>query len=66
MRALVKTSIPALLAAMTLAGCLNWQGSYDAAARRECQQMRNENDRRACLSQVEDNATQKRAEHRSD
>ncbi|MBI1361321.1 MAG: hypothetical protein GC155_13675 [Alphaproteobacteria bacterium] len=66
MRALARTSIPALFAAATLAGCLDWQGTYDAAARRECQKMPNESDRRACLTRVEDNATQKRADRRSE
>jgi len=55
----------ALLVLLALPGCLNWQGSYDSLARRECQQIVDQDDRRACLNQVEENASRRRAEKRA-
>lgn len=50
--------------ALACGGCLNWQGTYDAAARKECRRIINMDDRRDCLASVEANAYDKRAEQR--
>jgi hypothetical protein len=55
----------ALLVLLALPGCLSWQGSYDSLARRECQQIVDQDDRRACLNRVEENASRRRAEKRA-
>jgi predicted small lipoprotein YifL len=47
-----------------LGGCLNWQESYNHAARTECQREVNVDARRACLERVEDDARAKREEAR--
>ncbi len=49
----------------SLGGCLNWQGSYDETARRQCRERINYEDRRACLERVDENSWQKRAERRT-
>lgn len=54
---------PLLLA---LAGCLNWQGTYDEAARSQCRSSPDASERRACLDRVQDNSRDKHAEHRGD
>ena len=58
---------PALLlpVAVALCGCINWQGTYDSAARAECRDIIDQNDRRACFDRVDENASQRRAEKRS-
>lgn len=57
---------PALLglAVLGLAGCLNWQASYDNAARGDCRDYLDADERRACLDRVEQNARERRAEQR--
>lgn len=54
-----------LPAAMALSGCINWQGTYDSAARAECRDVIDQDDRRACFDRVDENASQRRAEKRS-
>ncbi len=58
---------PALLlpVAVALSGCVNWQGAYDSAARAECRDIIDQDDRRACFDRVDENASQRRAERRS-
>lgn len=49
-----------------LSGCLNWQGTYDSAARAECQRIVDATERQACLSAVVDNSWKRNAERRND
>jgi hypothetical protein len=51
-------------AACGLAGCLDWQGTYDSAARRDCRDLLDAHDRRNCLTEVERNSSERRAERR--
>lgn len=55
----------AVLAFALCGGCWSWQGTYDSAARRECEKMVNAEDRQNCLTQVERNASEHRREQRS-
>lgn len=59
---------PALLLpiAAALSGCINWQGAYDSAARAECRDIFDQDNRRACFDRVDENASQRSAEKRSD
>lgn len=52
---------------LLLAGCsqLNWQETYNNAARDECRETVNADARRACLDRVEENARHKREGARS-
>jgi hypothetical protein len=52
------------LALGALSGCLNWQESYNVAARADCMKLSDDSDRRACLNAVERNASEKRKEQR--
>ena len=54
----------ALGPALGLSGCVNWQGSYDEAARNQCRASPDAAERRACLDRVSDNSREKRADHR--
>ncbi len=51
-------------AAIALSGCINWQGSYDYAARTECGKIIESGDRQACYDSVEKNSRERRAEER--
>jgi hypothetical protein len=51
-----------LLALCALSGCLNWQESYNVAARADCMKLPDMSDRQACLNAVERNASEKRRE----
>jgi hypothetical protein len=53
------------LAVAALAGCVNWQASYDSAARKDCRAMVDAGARQDCLSSVERNASEKRADART-
>lgn len=53
-----------LAACVTLSGCLDWQGSYSAAARDECREIISTDERLACLRNVAENDTARRAERR--
>ena len=53
------------LAGLLLAGCVNWQESYDSAARENCNEVVNAEERQACLTQVEHNAREHREAQRS-
>lgn len=50
---------------LLLGGCFSWQPNYDNAARRECGNLINVEERQACRESVERNAAEKRAEARS-
>lgn len=52
------------LVAASLGGCLDWQGSYTAAARDQCRDIINADERRECMRWVAENDTAKRAERR--
>lgn len=52
-------------ACITLSGCINLQSAYDSAARRDCGDVIAAEARQDCLAQVERNASERRAEHRS-
>ena len=52
-------------ACISLSGCINWQSAYDSAARRDCDDVIAADARQDCLAQVERNASERRAEHRS-
>jgi hypothetical protein len=54
----------AILALLALSGCVNLQGTYDTAARRECSQIIDADDRRACFNSVEENSSQRRSDSR--
>jgi hypothetical protein len=54
-RPILLLALPALL----LAGCLNWQGTYDVAARRDCQKLVDAAERQACLASVAENSQNK-------
>lgn len=49
---------------LALCGCLNWQEGYNNAARSDCRQNVNADERRACLERVEDSAADHRAAQR--
>ena len=53
-----------MLAVGALSGCLNWQESYNVAARADCMKLPDIGERQACLDAAERNASQKRAEQR--
>lgn len=55
----------ASIALLCLSACINWQAAYDSAARSDCDQVISAEDRQACLTQVERNASERRAEQRS-
>ncbi len=50
--------------ALVLAGCLDWQGSYTAAARDECREIINADERLECMRWVAENDSARRAERR--
>jgi len=52
-------------ALLCLAGCINWQATYDNIARRECDDVISAEDRQACIAKAERNASERRAEQRS-
>lgn len=54
-----------VLAGLCLAGCLNWQGTYDSAARKDCREIINAEARQDCLSEVQRNSTERNAERRN-
>jgi hypothetical protein len=62
---MIRTGLVVIAALAALAGCINWQESYNSAARDECRKAISSDDRRACLDSVERNASEKRAEQRS-
>ncbi len=53
------------LALLCLAGCIDWQATYDNAARRECDDVISAEDRQACIANAERNASERRAEQHS-
>lgn len=59
--------IVSALTMLALAACsqLNWQETYNTAARGDCQRVVDADARRACLERVEDNASAKRAADRT-
>jgi hypothetical protein len=62
---MIRIALPAL-AFLSLAACqLNWQETYNNAARNDCRQVVDADARRACLDRVEDNASARRAEGRT-
>lgn len=50
--------------AICLTGCLDWQGSYTAAARDNCRKIINADERLECMRWVAENDTARRAERR--
>lgn len=54
----------AVSSTMLSAGCIDLQGSYTASARKECREIINSDERRACLNRVEENDYARRAERR--
>lgn len=52
------------IATAGLAGCLDWQATYDSAARRDCRNLLDADERRNCLTEVERNSTERRADRR--
>jgi hypothetical protein len=55
-----------ILSALALSGgCFNWQSTYDSAARRDCSAVVNAEDRQECLTWVERNSAERRADERS-
>ena len=54
-----------VIAALAPSGCLDWQAAYDHAARRECGQLADSDERQACLNQVQTNSSEQRAGKRS-
>ena len=61
---MIRFALPAF-GLLALSGCLNFQETYNSAARSECREVVNTDDRRSCLDSVERNASEKRAEERS-
>ena len=57
----MRTSLIVMLA-LTCSGCINWQGGYDHAARKDCGALVNPEERRACLEAVEQNANAQRTD----
>lgn len=53
------------LACIALTGCINWQAAYDSAARRDCTAIVDAGERQDCLTSVETNASERRADKRS-
>jgi hypothetical protein len=53
------------LALLGLSGCMNWQATYDNAARSDCRERIDSAERRACLDRVEENSRQHRADQRN-
>lgn len=49
----------AALACLASSGCLNWQATYDEAARRDCNTMIEDSARRDCLAAVAQNSSEK-------
>ena len=49
----------AALTCLAMSGCLNWQATYDDAARRDCNGLIEDNARRDCLAAVAQNASEK-------
>jgi hypothetical protein len=62
MRILIALAFAGLAASTS--GCLNWQESYNVAARADCMKLPDVGERQACLNAVERNASEKRAEQR--
>lgn len=46
-------------------GCFSWQSSYDSAARSQCREVIDAGDRQDCLTGVERNSAERRADSRS-
>jgi hypothetical protein len=55
-----------LSALLGLTGCLNWQGTYDEAARGECRALPNTSDRQSCMERAADNSRERRTDRRGD
>ena len=53
-----------LVLILSLGGCLDWQGSYTAAARDQCRDIINVDERLACMRWAAENDTARREEHR--
>lgn len=49
----------AALACLAASGCLNWQATYDEAARRDCNDLIEDSARRDCLAAVAQNSSEK-------
>ncbi len=47
------------LACLAASGCLNWQATYDEAARRDCNDLIEDSARRDCLAAVAQNSSEK-------
>lgn len=62
---MMKRLFAVCVACAGLSGCINWQGTYDSAARRECREVVAAEARQECLSHVERNSAERRAEQRS-
>jgi hypothetical protein len=60
----VTRAVAILLALCALSGCLNWQESYNVAARADCMKLPDVSERQACLNAVERNASEKRKAQR--
>jgi hypothetical protein len=61
---MMRIAIP-VFSLLALSGCFNFQETYNNAARSDCRDAVNADERRACLDSVERNASEKRAEQRS-
>ena len=61
----MRTTLIFMLALMG-SGCINWQGSYDYSARKECGALVSAYERRACLDAVEHNASSRRVDRRAE
>lgn len=49
----------AAFACLACSGCLNWQATYDDAARRDCNALIDDSARRDCLTAVAQNSSEK-------
>ncbi len=55
----------AAIACLAVSGCFNWQGTYDSAARRNCNELIDARERLDCLNSVQRNAGERNADRRS-
>ncbi|MEZ6029845.1 MAG: hypothetical protein R3C46_08840 [Hyphomonadaceae bacterium] len=46
-------------------GCFSWQETYDSAARSDCRDIVNPEERQDCLTHVERNSAERRADRRT-
>lgn len=57
---MIRMLLVAGVAALAASGCINWQASYDHAARSSCLNNPDDSRRRACLQAVETNSRWRR------